>query len=71
MLEALEEGAQGKGPTALIDDLPLFSAAPAARTAAPRESAAEDRLREVHPDALSPRQALELVYELKALIEVP
>ena len=73
VLEALESGdRQGGGrPAALIDDLPLFRAAPAvaapaARTAPP--SAVESRLREVHPDDLSPREALQLIYELRALI---
>jgi DNA mismatch repair protein MutS len=54
---------------ALIDDLPLFSAA--ARTPpppAPAASAVEDRLRALAPDDLSPREALDLIYELRRLI---
>ena len=44
--------------------------APAARPAAPpsEPSAVEARLRDVHPDELSPREALALVYALKALV---
>jgi DNA mismatch repair protein MutS len=72
VLNALEEGerAGGRKPRALIDDLPLFAAAPPARAAAPSapvRSAALERLAQIAPDDLSPRQALELVYELRAL----
>ncbi|UWQ22001.1 DNA mismatch repair protein MutS [Jannaschia sp. W003] len=67
VLEMLESGERGTRPEALIDDLPLFSAAPAPRPAPKRESAAEARLRAVLPDDLSPKEALELIYELKAL----
>ena len=65
VLAALEDGAEAR-PTAVIDDLPLFSArAPAPAPA--RRSEVEARLAAVHPDALSPREALDLVYELAAL----
>ncbi|MFV0243847.1 MAG: DNA mismatch repair protein MutS [Qingshengfaniella sp.] len=54
----------------LIDDLPLFAAAsPTPPTAAPVASPLSERLSEIHPDTLSPREALDLVYELKALTE--
>lgn len=70
ILAALESGArEGKGrPAALIDDLPLFAAAPPPAAAPVRAapSAVEARLREVSPDALSPREALDLVYALVA-----
>ncbi|MFC0812612.1 DNA mismatch repair protein MutS [Paracoccus panacisoli] len=70
ILAALESGArEGKGrPAALIDDLPLFAAAPPPVAAPVRAapSAVEARLREVSPDALSPREALDLVYALVA-----
>ncbi|TVQ54731.1 MAG: DNA mismatch repair protein MutS [Rhodobacteraceae bacterium] len=70
VLEALEKGEQEGGPraAALIDDLPLFSAARRAPAAAPAPSAVEARLAEIAPDDLSPREALELVYALKALL---
>jgi DNA mismatch repair protein MutS len=71
VLEALERGDRETGARAqtLIDDLPLFSVArAAARPPAPApRSAVEERLRETDPDALSPREALDLVYALKAL----
>ena len=71
-LEAGErEGATAR-PAALIDDLPLFRAVPPSPPPAPAApSAIEARLREVNPDMLTPREALELVYELKALGEGP
>jgi len=70
VLEALEKGEREGGgrQKALIDDLPLFAAAtPAQAPAKAKASAVEARLKEVHPDALSPREALELIYELKGL----
>jgi DNA mismatch repair protein MutS len=67
VLEALEKGErEGGSQKALIDDLPLFRAAP---PQAPRpvkqDSALEARLRDIHPDELTPIEALRLVYELK------
>ncbi|TPE52561.1 DNA mismatch repair protein MutS [Amaricoccus solimangrovi] len=74
VLDTLEQGDREPGGKAktLVDDLPLFSVvarspSPVA-AAAPPASAAEERLRAVHPDELSPREALALVYDLKALI---
>ena len=71
ILAALESGARegGAKPAALIDDLPLFRASPPAAPAA-KVSAAEARLREITPDTLTPREALELVYELVGLVDV-
>jgi DNA mismatch repair protein MutS len=71
VLEALERG-EREGPerTTLIDDLPLFSvksAAPPAPVSDP--SPLEAKLREAHPDDLSPREALDLVYALKSLMD--
>jgi DNA mismatch repair protein MutS len=63
-LEAGDRGAGGRG-AALVDDLPLFRAA--APPPAPPSSAVESRLRALDPDALAPREALALLYELKAL----
>ncbi|OIQ33339.1 MAG: DNA mismatch repair protein MutS [Alphaproteobacteria bacterium MedPE-SWcel] len=59
-----EEGGSGK---IAIDDLPLFAAAPLAPAAssAPASSAVESLLKEIHPDDLSPREALEALYRLK------
>jgi DNA mismatch repair protein MutS len=46
----------------LADGLPLFRAAVASY-----QSAAEALLREIRPDELTPREALDLLYRLKAL----
>ncbi|RJE83379.1 DNA mismatch repair protein MutS [Paracoccus onubensis] len=72
VLDALESGERegAAKPAALIDDLPLFRAAPpAAAPAVSGKSPLDERLRDVHPDTLSPREALDLIYELKALGE--
>jgi DNA mismatch repair protein MutS len=64
-LRALEEGREGHKPLARIDDLPLFAAnAPVAASA--KAGALEEALREISPDTLSPREALEVLYALKA-----
>jgi DNA mismatch repair protein MutS len=69
VLEKLETGERGgPGPETLIEDLPLFAAGPAAAPAPPpRADRLRDRLADVAPDTLSPREALDLIYELKAL----
>ena len=63
VLRALEEGREGHKPLARIDDLPLFAPQPAAVIS--KGSALEQALRDISPDALTPKQALELLYELK------
>ncbi|HRO13528.1 MAG TPA: DNA mismatch repair protein MutS [Paracoccus sp. (in: a-proteobacteria)] len=70
ILAALESGARegSAKPAALIDDLPLFRSAPPPPPAVTtKPSAVAARLKAVHPDSLSPREALDLVYELAAL----
>jgi DNA mismatch repair protein MutS len=72
ILTLLEEGDQASALTRLADDLPLFAAmaeGPKARGAAQGHgpSPVEERLAEINPDELSPREALEILYELKAL----
>jgi DNA mismatch repair protein MutS len=69
VLELLEKGEEGGALARLADDLPLFRAARRAEPQpAPRPSPAEDLLRAARPDELSPRDALELLYRLKALL---
>ncbi|MGB5560170.1 MAG: DNA mismatch repair protein MutS [Paracoccaceae bacterium] len=70
VLDALEKGERegGSKQKALIDDLPLFSMAATAESRPTRgPSVAEDRLAGIHPDELTPLEALRLIYELKAL----
>jgi len=71
VLEKLETAArEGSGAAAaLAQDLPLFAnLPPAPQPAAPQSSVVEERLAEIHPDSLSPREALDLVYELRAML---
>ena len=62
VLRALEEGREGHKPLARIDELPLFSAA---ALPPPKASAVEEALKGIEPDALSPKEALEMLYDLK------
>lgn len=72
VLEALETGERegSARKQAMIDDLPLFRAAPTSpppRT--PRgPSQLEDRLSALHPDEMTPKDALAALYELKSLL---
>jgi DNA mismatch repair protein MutS len=61
VLRALEEGREGHKPLARIDDLPLFGAT----APQPKGSQVEAALKEIEPDALTPKQALEVLYSLK------
>jgi DNA mismatch repair protein MutS len=71
VLALLERGEEASALTRLAEDLPLFSAG--AKPAKPRggtaRSAAEEMLQETRPDELSPKEALELLYRLKSLVE--
>jgi DNA mismatch repair protein MutS len=66
VLAALE--AEDRGKPRGFDDLPLFASVPKPTTADPRQQAFEAliaALAAVHPDELSPREALEALYALK------
>ncbi|MAM63429.1 DNA mismatch repair protein MutS [Maritimibacter sp. UBA3975] len=70
VLDALEKGERESGAAqkALIDDLPLFSAVAAQPAPSPASaSPLKEKLAGVHPDELSPREALDLIYQLKDL----
>ena len=70
ILGELESGEQAGAVAKLADDLPLFQVARqrSAPVAAVRPMALQ-RLDHVNPDELSARQALDLLYELKSLME--
>ncbi|MFW2588348.1 DNA mismatch repair protein MutS [Sagittula sp. SSi028] len=70
VLEALEKGERERtSPKALIDDLPLFSAVAQREVPVSREtpSEVEEKLKAINPDDMSPREALQALYELKGL----
>jgi DNA mismatch repair protein MutS len=64
VLKQLEAAERRNPAAALIDDLPLFRTAPAEE---PAGDALRDTLAGVDLDALSPREALEMLYRLKSL----
>ncbi len=66
ILAELEAGEQSGAIARLSDDLPLFSVAP--KPAPAPESKVEAALAQADPDALSPRDALELIYRLSGLL---
>ncbi|WP_417490124.1 DNA mismatch repair protein MutS [Maricaulis sp.] len=54
-------------PAAALADLPLFALSEPVVEA--RESAVELRLSDIEPDGLAPREALDILYQLKALMK--
>ena len=57
----------------LAADLPLFDQnlqlAPGPASVSPPDDPLRDRLRQVNPDMMAPRDALELLYELRELLD--
>jgi len=72
VLSKLEAQDRGGNAKALADDLPLF-AAQARAEVEPAEPRPVDRLKDavqaLHPDDLSPREALEELYRLKRMLD--
>ena len=66
VLHALERGDSGRRAKTLVDELPLFEASAPAK-AEVRISEVEARLKAVDADQVSPREALQILYELKGL----
>ena len=70
VLSILEQGEQAGALARLADDLPLFSATrPRPAAPDPGPSALEARLAQINPDELTPKVALELLYELRGLMK--
>ncbi len=71
VLASLEKGSQSSALTRLADDLPLFSAAAAAgrEDATAEPSPFAEALREIDADGLTPKEALELIYRLKGMLD--
>ncbi|MGI9480168.1 MAG: DNA mismatch repair protein MutS, partial [Hyphomicrobiaceae bacterium] len=69
ILAILEEGKQASSSTSALEDLPLFAASlanaddPAQSTRSPLDQALDD----INPDDLTPRAALDLIYQLKRI----
>ena len=68
VLGILEQGEQAGALAKLADDLPLFSVTSAEPPAAADPSPLEQALAGVNPDELTPQQALELIYRLRAML---
>ncbi len=64
VLKRLEDGKGTNKAQNLAAELPLFAASVQA-PAQPRKDALREKLRDILPDELSPREALSLIYELK------
>ena len=70
VLDALEQGErEGGSQKAIIDDLPLFAAAPPPPPVVTKDSPALDLLDDIHPDEMTPRDALNALYRLKAAVK--
>ena len=73
ILERLEQGRDSdrSRTEAMLEELPLFAEAAKAPafTQRPGRNAVEERLRQVMPDNLSPREALDLIYALRELLD--
>jgi DNA mismatch repair protein MutS len=69
VLHQLEQGEQSGRADRLVDDLPLFSAMLKREPA--KTAKADDRLAkalaEINPDEMTPKEALEALYRLKAV----
>jgi DNA mismatch repair protein MutS len=71
VLHQLEAGEQSGKADRLVDDLPLFSVAVRREASKPVAAGKQDRLGEalaaLHPDEMTPREALEALYRLKGM----
>src|SRR5580698_6596826 len=72
VLHVLEKGEQSGAVTKLADDLPLFAATRPTPAAPPENDALNtliEALAALHPDEMSPRDALEALYALKSTLQ--
>jgi len=69
VLSALEKGNDREARAKLIDDLPLFSATARPNAPLTEESAVETELKNLNPDELTPKEALDLIYRLRGLMK--
>ena len=66
VLEKLEHADQGGKTSVLIDELPLFNSKPNSFVKPKHLSLVEEELKDIHPDELTPKDALNLIYKLKS-----
>ncbi|MDC1252800.1 DNA mismatch repair protein MutS [Amylibacter sp.] len=69
VLEKLEKNDQGGKTQTLIDELPLFNISPSNLVKPDTTSSVEMELKSIHPDELTPKDALSLIYKLKAFLK--
>ncbi len=69
VLGQLEKDEPASAAVRLASDLPLFSLQPRPAVRPAQRSAVEAELADLRPDDLSPKDALELLYRLKALLK--
>jgi DNA mismatch repair protein MutS len=68
VLRQLEEGETSGKAARLVDDLPLFSVAARREPAKPKHTdVLAEAVKALHPDELTPREALEAIYRLKSI----
>ncbi len=74
VLARLEKDGQGTSSTKIAEDLPLFASVQTVQPGAPfdhgehKTSELEGALNELAPDSMTPREALDVLYKLKALV---
>jgi DNA mismatch repair protein MutS len=68
VLEMLQSGEQSGSLARLAEDLPLFNAMKEKPQQAFATSPLAEKLQSVNPDQLTPKEALDLLYQLKALL---
>jgi len=69
VLDSLEHGSKQKNISSLADDLPLFSMLKSQEEIPVIKSEVEEKLKEINPDNLTPKQALDELYKLKSFIK--
>ena len=66
ILSELERTDRESPKHALLDDLPLFAAPVRTQPAMPESDRLRETLRQIDPDQMTPREALEALYRLKS-----
>ncbi|MBI3440370.1 MAG: DNA mismatch repair protein MutS [Proteobacteria bacterium] len=67
VLKTIEGQKNGKSARSVTADLPLFNATPPAQNA--KNSEIEKVLQKINPDVLSPKEALDTLYQMKELLK--